>query len=210
MNTIHKHSTNSRRSTGFSLIELCTVIAIMCVLTGLSVTLLGPILSGRDLNKALTLTGGVVENARQQAITRGVSIALLLITSTQSATNTSTQSQSLVLLAYDQAAATWNSITTVIQLPTSIQITPYLRDSVSSFYAYSSSSSQIPSLPSTLNGKTLANFSYIVFNPDGSVNAPTAGPALNVLRTRRQNVSSTSDYVLLIQEDTGRMKVIEE
>ena len=70
-------------------------------------------------------------------------------------------------------------------------------------------STRIPAreLPVKLDGQTVTEYSYIVFRPDGSVDSPAKAPSLTLKRLSKADTKD--DYIILVQENSGRCKVIE-
>jgi prepilin-type N-terminal cleavage/methylation domain-containing protein len=195
-------------SRGFTLFELVTVIAIMSVLIALAVPSICSIANGRNIANAVDITSDLAATARQQALTSGSPIALIL--SPLPASGLVDAHQSLLLLQGTQSGSgtyNWKTATPWIKLPNTVLLAPYARNSASSFYS-SASSSGTASYPlsSTVNGIDLSTCSYVIFLPDGTVLAPQAGPAISL--TRANKSGTNADYVVLIQQDSGRSKII--
>lgn len=180
------------------------VVAVIAILLALTIPAVTSISASRDIVKAVDTTQGIASTARQQAITKGTMVALLL--SPASAASISSPQEFILLQASVNSSGpvTWAATTSWMRLPVDIQATPLTRNGVSSFYTVpTSGASQIPSLPTTVANQSVASFSYIVFNSDGSVLAPTTGPAINLQKITQ----STPAYMVLIQEASGRTNV---
>ena len=189
---------------GFTLVELLTVIAIMSVLFTLTMPAITGFSSSRNEATALNTAEGLASAARQQAVSKGTMVALLF--SRTSGTVNNTQAFFLMQAAVTgTGGVTWTPFSSWVSLPAGVSLTPYVRNGVTTFYSMSSGTSF--SLPTTWNNHDLANDYYIVFYPDGSVGAPASGPAINLQPSTRQS-SANPDYTLLIQDGSGRTKII--
>ena len=205
---------------GFTLIELIMVIAIIVILISLTVPALISTSAGRDLDKAVDTAQTLASAARQQAISKGTMVALLLSGTSSASLNNSQEFMLLQASINSSGTATWSASSQWVRVPTDVLLTPLARNNTYSFYAINSAapasagnswvtSSLSSSFPATVGTQTLTStnsaYSYIVFNSDGSVSAPTSGPAINLQR----NIPSvtTPDYMVLIPEASGRAKV---
>ncbi len=65
---------------GFTLLELLAVIAITAMLVGLSVPLFGMLSGSNEMNQSLQVTGGMMEQARQHAISQNTYTWLVVST----------------------------------------------------------------------------------------------------------------------------------
>lgn len=193
---------------GFTLFELVTVMAILSVLITMAVPSIHSIADGRNISNAVDITCNLAATARQQALTKGSAIALIL--SPQPATGSTDAHQSLLLLEGAQngsGTVVWKTSSPWIKLPNAVILTPYVRNNVPTFYSSGSSSAMGSNpLSSTVNGINLSTCTYVVFLPDGTVLSPQGGPDISL---RRANKSGTNaDYDVLIQDNSGRSKII--
>jgi prepilin-type N-terminal cleavage/methylation domain-containing protein len=201
--------TSRQARKAFSLVELVTVVAVVSVMVSLSGPSLLSIMTGRSISLGLNTISSMTAQARQAALSGGQPVALVI--SEADATNPNS-TQAVILLAasgQDTSGTTqWKAKCMWNRIPRNVLVEAFVRDGASSFFTSSSGMTNAlsGSLPVMLDNAPVNKYSYIVFFPDGSVSAPTAGPAVT-LRTRGK-VSTTPDFTLVVQTDSGRAKVI--
>jgi hypothetical protein len=83
-------------------------------------------------------------------------------------------------------------------------IWPLVRNDSGSLYASSEGDLREPP-KAPLNGQVVADFFYLIYRPDGSIDAPQMAPSIAI---RRQTHPTLNDYVVIAQENTGRVKVV--
>jgi len=192
---------------GFTLIELVMVVAIMVILLSLTIPAMVSVTTGKDIDKAVDIAESAASMARQQAVTRGTMVALLL--SPASAASISNPQEFVLLQASvsSSGTATWAGNSAAIRLPADVSLTPLSRNGTSSFYTIPSSNPPPSgvSLPLSVGTQSLVNYSYIVFYSDGSVLSQTSGPAINLQRITKSGTGV--DYMVLIPEASGRAKI---
>jgi len=184
--------------TGFSLIETMVVMAIIALLSTLTLLSVS-VITGSHLAKAVDTIDGATVVARQRAISSSSYVALV---TTPASSGTTSSGQALLLVSAKLNASgvmQWNATDAWVLLPPDIQIT------TSSFYAPGGSSLS-GNLPLNLSGTPVSNYAYIIFCPDGSVEAPTLGPTINLRRSNKS--TSNADYTIIVQQDSGRAKVV--
>ena len=76
--SVHKSGELRSRSIGFSLLELLMVIAIVSLMSALTMPTITSVMGGRNIDQATNMAEDVISTARQQAITKGAMVALLL------------------------------------------------------------------------------------------------------------------------------------
>lgn len=184
-------------------------MAILSILASLAGPGLSSILSGKDSAKALDTLSSMATVARQRAMSQGVSVALVLTTPSQ-AQDLQGQAVTLVGLAKDVAGVTrMSAVAPWTQLPGGVKVESYLRNGADGFYAAGGGSLPVGALPAKLNGGTVSgSYSYIIFRPDGSVDARSSGPTLTF--QRKSTGAAKMEYMLVVQEGSGRTKVVVE
>ena len=85
-----------------------------------------------------------------------------------------------------------------------INVLPFVRDQAESLYL-SSSIELKSSLDLPLQGDKVSDYFYLIYRPNGSIDAPQTAPSVAI---RRQNKESVNDYVVVAQESTGRIKIV--
>ena len=188
-------------STAFSLIELLSVVAIISVLGGLLATNLSSLLSSRASAGGVTLVSNLLHSARQQALSAGLPVAVVF------ASRSGPDSRQAVVLLKGtltggslnwEAASPWNP------LSNGVMVDPIERDDIASLYKQQEGRFDGSAL-APFDGRQVADYFYLVYRPDGSIDAPEISPGLVI---RRQTKPDINDYVVVAQENTGRVKVV--
>ncbi len=193
-----------RPDAGFSLVELLVTVAVISFLATLLSPALGSILGGRNVARALDVVSSAAAVARQMAMTKGNPIAMVV---SQSSHATPDDNPAVMLLSAPEISTDpWSPVGAWTKVPTNVQLDVYLRDGKKSFFAGGEGPLVAP-LPLKLNGKSVSEYDYIVFYPDGSVNAPANGPALTFRRLNKADTST--EYTLVVQSNSGRTKIIQ-
>src|SRR4051812_17944456 len=91
--------TRSKKPGGFSLLELLTVVAIMAVITGLAVPLIGGLAGARKLEGAISQGANIFTEARQNSISKGVLTAVVILTDTAKEADAAYRTMALLELA---------------------------------------------------------------------------------------------------------------
>ena len=208
------------RGGGFSLLELLTVIAIISVMATLTGPVIGSIMSGRALSGAVDRAWSAVSAARQVATARQTPVALLFTADRQ--TNNSEKSDAFILMEAKSTpaadgSATWRWMPegTWRKLPHGVQLIVGVdTDNPGAVGFYSSANSSLPTcynqianaLP-RLEGESISSYSFVVFRPDGSMDAPASNPFLEFKRLRAG--VTNSDSALVISPDSGRGRLVQ-
>ena len=211
---------HARRGRAFSLVELLIVITIICLLATFTVPAIGSIMAGRALGDSVDRAWSAVSAARQVAIAKQAPVALLFTVDRQSASIE--KSDAFILMAAKSTVAAdgstswkWMPEGTWRKLPHGVQLLiGEDAGNLGSAGFYSSASSALPtsynqisaSLP-RLEGEIIAGYSFIVFRPDGSVDAPASNPFFEFKRLRA--ATTNSDFALVISPDSGRSRVVQ-
>ncbi|MEZ0297283.1 MAG: Tfp pilus assembly protein FimT/FimU [Candidatus Methylacidiphilales bacterium] len=203
---VHRKSRASRK--GFSLIEMMTVVAVISVMLSLSGPSLMSVMTGRSISLGLNMVSSMTAQARQAALSGGQPVALVI---TEADATNSGSTQALILLAATGTDSTgtmqWKAKCMWNQLPRNVLVEAFVRNGSPSFFNQTGTDTPLSGpLPVLMNNNTITKYSYIVFFPDGSVSAPTSGPAVTI--RNRGKVSTTPDFTLVVQTDSGRAKVI--
>ena len=99
-----------------------------------------------------------------------------------------------------------------LKLPLGVQILPNIASSSGpSFYDSTSvlplsTYSQLGASLPTLEGDLIASYCFVVFRPDGSMDAPSSNPFLEFKRLRAGAVGT--EYALVLSPETGRARVV--
>lgn len=197
MNTPDLRST--RR--GFSLVELLFVLAVISILAGFSMGGVASLTGAGNMRRSVEVVLGSAAAARQAAMTSGQPVAMVV----------STEEPGILLLRgeFDRAGAlTWAPLSPWENFPNRIGMRVFPREDSDSFYTESSPEGALTgALPARRGGAAVTAYSYIVFRPDGSVDAPKRAPSLGLRRLDKSG--ETDDFILLVSENSGRCKVIE-
>jgi len=197
-------SSGCRPTAGFSLIELLVTVALISLLATLVSPALSSVLGGRNVARALDVVSSTAAVARQMAMTKGNPIAMVV---SQSSHSTPDDNPAVMLLSAPEISTDpWAPVGAWTKVPTNVQLDVYLRDGKKSFFAGGEGPLLAP-LPLKLNGKSVSEYDYIVFYPDGSVNAPANGPALTFRRLNKTDTAT--EYTMVVQSNSGRTKIIQ-
>ncbi|MBE2205282.1 MAG: prepilin-type N-terminal cleavage/methylation domain-containing protein [Chthoniobacterales bacterium] len=196
-------SIGSRR--GFTLNELLAVVAIMSLVTSFSVGSISSLSAGRDLNHSVEVLTRSAMVARQTAMAGGHPVALVVSTAGERAAITWLEART-----DSDGQREWSAAGRWEKLPKQIGLGVFPRGGSDSFYSVSESEAGGAlegELPVRLDGAAVTEYSYIVFRPDGSVDAPAQAPSLTLKHLSKANLKDA--YIILVQENSGRCKVIE-
>jgi len=186
---------------GFSLLELLTVVAIMSTLGGLLFSSLPGMFSSRASANGANLVANLLLSARQQAVSNGRPVAVVIANRIDP-----DERQAIILLDGNRQGSgmQWEALTSWQQLSKGVDVTPLTRNDAQSMY--NSDQGELRQPPTALlNGHLVSDFFYLIYRPDGSIDAPQIAPSLAV---RRQTHPTLNDYVVIAQENTGRVKVV--
>lgn len=196
---------------GFSLIELLTVMAILAILATMSQLGVTSLMKGQALRGAAEQTWSAVANARQLAVSKRMHVALVLTPSRVKKGETEESMALMVLSAHlADSSWTWAPESRWISLPTGIAVTP----EGNSFFASAQTGSdgaygQITDALPKLDGETITEFSYIVFRPDGSVDATASTQPVVGFRRLKSGLGSDAETALVLNPESGRMRLME-
>jgi|GEM_PF-2150937 len=188
-------------ATAFSLVELLSVIAIISVLGGLLATNLSSVLSSRASAGGVTLVSNLLHSARQQALSAGLPVAVVF------ASRSGPDSRQAVVLlkgTLTGGSLNWEASSPWNPLSNGVMVDPIERDDKDSLYEESEGRFDGSAL-APFDGRQVADYFYLVYRPDGSIDAPEISPGLVI---RRQTKPDITDYVVVAQENTGRVKVV--
>lgn len=162
--------------------ELLVVIAIMTIMAAIGISALGTT-SAQKLNSAGNEVADLVNQARQNAISKDKMTALVVVSGTN---NTDVDYRVLVIWEYDPANNAWQQASKWITLPegTTIDPTP---DATTAFFGNSPGSSPTPASAALPAMKYLSNDvtprMYVIFLPGGQIiqQAQLSTPVLRVV-----------------------------
>lgn len=218
-----KYSSSRRRAnSAFTLFEIMAVMVIISIMLGVTFSSVTSLTTGREMNAAVETVSRSMVTARQLSMTRGLPVALAISPAKTSSADTTRQAL-LILEGIRQANGTiaWTATTPWKVLPQVITTKVFERSANSpTFYDQSTSGGGNGNdqeetgvvgtlhgeLPIKLNGESISSYSYIIFQPDGTVEAPEDGPSLSLSRDGK----NTYDYLVLVQKNSGRSKVISQ
>jgi len=189
-------------SRGVTLIELLTVLAIISVAAAFVMPPISSLLSGQASDKAAAMASDALVSARQLAISKGLPIAVAFSPQPDS----SDKSQGVLLLSGVRhgASVTWTPAGGWNRLPQGAFVSVYERSGNKTYF--SQPGGALPSsLPVKFDGLPVSNYFYIIYRPDGTIDAPQIAPSVSIRRFTQPN---TDDYIVLAQENTGRVKII--
>lgn len=178
------------RITGFSLVELLVVVAVIAVMVSLTLIAVGSVGGARKLVNAGNHLVTQLNTARQAAQTKNT-LAMLVVAKSEDKTPVS-------LHEYDRTSGGWTQIGRWTPLPDSIRFEPSDRTLLEA-----GNYPQAPNL--SYRGKNLppgTGYDFVVFLPDGRplFNKSSITPPLSV-RLRGNN---TDDYYrVIVNENTG-------
>lgn len=195
----------------FSLVEILAVLAILSMLSGLLVTGLPSVFSARASAQASTLAAELLAKARQQALTQGQPVAVIF------SKPFSAESRQAIMLLSGSVEGTelkWQAVSPWHQLADGIRVDPVkhavadvetsVSATVDSLYQSTSRSLDIPNIV-RLDGRQVSEYFFLIFRPDGSIDAPEIAPSIEVGRYSKK---ALNDYTIIAQENTGRIKVV--
>lgn len=187
-----------------------SVIAVVSLMLSVSAPALVSIMSGRSVSLGLNAVAGMTAQARQMAMSGGQPVALVISTA-DAADPGSTQALILLAAVGQDSTGTmqWKPKSVWNRLPRNVLVEAFERPDGSSFFSNNSTTAGAPltgTLPVQMDTKPVNEYVYIVFYPDGSVSAPTSGPAVTLRQRGRTN--ATPEFTLVVQSDSGRAKVI--
>lgn len=185
----------------FSLVELLTVLAIISTLGGLTVTALSQVSSSRASANGASLVADLLLSARQQAMSTGQPVAVVFSDRVRPE-----KPQAVMLLegSWQNGALHWNPSSRWHMLGSEISVVPFVRDQSDSLYRSGLAGLESP-LALPLQGENVTDYFYLIYRPNGSIDAPQIAPSVAI---RRQNKESVNDYVVVAQENTGRIKIV--
>lgn len=191
------------KTRAFSLVELLTVIAIISTLGGLAITALSGISSSRASANGASLVADVLLSARQLALSSGEPVAVVFAARVHSE-----KPQAIMLLegSWQDGALRWKPASRWQLFGNEISVVPFMRDQSDSLYR-SGTAGLSAGLDIPLAGEKVADYFYLIYRPNGSIDAPQIAPSVAI---RRQTKESVNDYVVVAQENTGRIKIVGE
>lgn len=197
----NKRSGLSRRRTAFSLVELLAVIAVMSMLGGLLASSLPSLFSSRASANGATLVSNLLLLARQQALTTGKPIAVVFA---NPSVPEGPQAVMLLKGSRQGGVLSWEAASPWNRFGDGVRVKPLERDDIASLYPPNEGDLGGVTM-AVLNGMAVSDFCYLVFRPDGSIDAPQIAPSVVINRKTQPNLN---DYVVVAQENTGRVKIV--
>ncbi len=196
------------KSSGFSLIELLTVMAVFSILTAATLPALRGTLDGYNISGAADLAGAEIALARQTAISRNLPVEVRIYRH-DDGTGEAWRAIGLVIPASASGAAADEWIAQGKVLPGNI-----LFDDTGDFSTIVSEANasaipvkatELPTAPGFIKNKEYVAFR---FQPDGSTNLPSGQPWCMTLRSPRsqpEGGAPAANYVSIVLDSlTGR------
>jgi len=199
----------SLNASAFSLIELLCVVAVLSILAAVTVPGLQSILKGNALRTASDRAWATLSTGRQEAVSRQANVAVVLTTGRSGASSHKADAFLLLVASPNGSGWTWAPASKWIRLPAGVEVKPesgsYLSSTTASpeVAAYAGISGVLPKI----DGETVADFTYVVFRPDGSVDSATANPVLGFRRLN--STATTTETALVLSPDSGRARFVE-
>jgi len=181
------------------LIELLSAVAIISILGGVLATNAPALLSSRASAGGATLISNVLHSARQQALSASLPVAVVF---TARSGPDARQAVTLLKGTRQGGALHWEAASPWSPLSQGVTVVPLERSDTSSLYEQGNGLFDGSAL-SSFNGQPVSQYFYLVYRPDGSIDAPQIAPSL-VISTK----PDINDYVVVAQENTGRVKVV--
>lgn len=202
------------RVSGFSVVELLTVLAVIGILIGLGLVSLNAHTRAARLSAAGTHCANLFESARDTAILRRTPVAVAIFPASPRAP------AALTALEYQSSSQTWARISKWEKLPFGVVFDPTMSTGVNSALGENSQEVTPALSPMEYAGATYASggsdgYAYLVFLPSGALLQQHSHPGLlrlvegvgeggPILRT-----GSPENFVdLVINPWTGRLKIV--
>lgn len=191
-----------RKNKGFSLLELLTVAAILCILMALLVPAVSGFTSAGGRKGAVTLVMNTLEQARVSAIETGREVVVVFWKKNGISTTEPDQQDAMLVLRRNDSDTDWEPITRWINLPRGVLF--HGEDTESKILGDSSgldavSDQTITSLP---GNPVKDNLGAVHFSSSGAVQLPSTSNGLRIALTEGQR---GPDGTLLVnkQKDGG-------
>lgn len=192
---------NSKRA--FSLTELLTVVAIMALIGAIGMPAMQSLRSAR-LSTSGNRLADLVNQARQNAITRNIQTALVMVTDVS---DTGLNNRLFCLVEYHPAAQSWGMVSPWTLLPAEVMI-----DSAASDVFIKNSPALSTAIGNLKYGSTTitsGHYTYQVFLSDGTMDSSqipaNSPPVLRLVQNRAANQANYYDIILNVY--TGIPKI---
>jgi prepilin-type N-terminal cleavage/methylation domain-containing protein len=177
-------STSSKKlscQTAFTLVEMLAVLAIIGILTALALPALNGIGKAYSLSTAGSKVSGMVEQARQNSMSKNVMTALVLMTNQ----GTDSDYRAMILLEKDPRSSTpaWRPITKWENLPVGVTVDSSATDSTFLTNGGSTTGVLTSPLPVTakFRGATVSNFAARIFMSNGGLKNPSEATKIKLV-----------------------------
>lgn len=201
---------SQRKVSGFSLVELLTVMAIFSVLTAATLPALRGTLDGYNISGAADLAGAEIALARQTAISRNLPVEVRIYEH-DDGTGPGWRGLGLVIPSSASGAAADEWIGQPKVLPGNIlfddngEFSTIVSEAAAGATAIPRKDTELPTAPGFVKNKEYVAFR---FQPDGSTNLPSGQAWCMTLRSPRsqpEGAAPAANYVSIVLDSlTGR------
>jgi len=190
----------------FTLTELLVVIAIIGVLSALTLPSLRGLSGANNLTAGGNLVTDLLDRARMNAMTKEMPTAVVAVT--QFGADTNSNYRTIACFELNVASNAWSQITRWRRLPNTVLFDPAETTAgTASFFQTPTNSSFSPALTSlVLDGQPIGGFSYQAFLPSGQLYGQSTPVELRLFDIHPSG-GQTNSYTIVINQDTGRIKI---
>lgn len=195
-------------SKGFSLIEILLVVAVVGLLAAFSGPLLRSVGAASDLATAGALVTASFDHARKNALTHNKPTAVAIVIGTEAESDAVDRAYALFEL--DADSGTWGQVERWHLLPPGIAFDESIPPENRVGFFQPAKRVITPALSDAaalrLHGKTVTVAAQ-VFLPSGQIYGQTSPVLCRLIDTHSATAGKTDYYQVVLNEDTGRIKI---